>query len=253
MTAAHSLHHATERDRPRDLTFRFQTRRGALTLDVEARIPADGITVLRGDSGSGKTTIADLLAGRIRPEQGYAAVDDVVFTDTTKDIHLPVHARGIGYVFQTHRLLPHLTVRENLEFPVKVGGRHAARDRDESTDGSAARSLDAIAEALGIVPLLDRKPPSLSGGESQRVALGRALLGAERLLILDEPLSSLDPKLRGRLMDLISEVVAGLSVPVLYITHSDAETRRLAKRCFKLIDGELRRVAVDAAPDDDLT
>ncbi|MCI7709654.1 MAG: ATP-binding cassette domain-containing protein, partial [Sutterella parvirubra] len=91
-----------------------------MALDLEARIPADGITVLRGDSGSGKTTIADLLAGRIRPDKGFAAVGDVVFTDTEKGIHLPVHERGIGYVFQTHRLLPHLTVRENLEFPVNV-------------------------------------------------------------------------------------------------------------------------------------
>ncbi len=134
----------------RELTFRFQTRRGAMALDVEARIPADGITVLRGDSGSGKTTIADLLAGRIRPDKGFAAVGDVVFTDTEKGIHLPVHERGIGYVLQTHRLLPHLTVRENLEFPVKVGGRpvHTA----------SGKTTEELAAALGITHLLDRKP-----------------------------------------------------------------------------------------------
>lgn len=134
----------------RELTFRFQTRRGAMALDVEARIPADGITVLRGDSGSGKTSIADLLAGRIRPDKGFAAVGDVVFTDTEKGIHLPVHERGIGYVFQTHRLLPHLTVRENLEFPVKVGGRPVHTASGETTEELAA--------ALGITHLLDRKP-----------------------------------------------------------------------------------------------
>lgn len=215
----------------RDLCIRVRKRRGTVALDVDIRIPADGITVLRGESGSGKTTLADIVAGRVVPDDGLVRLGDRTIVDIRQGIVLPPSARGIGYVFQTHRLFPHLTVRENIEFARTTGHRLKA--------AWSGLTVDEAARRLGLAHLLDRRPGTLSGGESQRAALARALFGAEDLLILDEPLSSLDPKLRERLMDEIESALTGLSIPVLYITHSDRETERLARRVYRMAAGRI--------------
>ena len=168
------------------LKAQIRKRLGELSLSIDLSV-AKGITVLRGESGSGKTTIANLLSG---PE-----------------------ARGIGFVFQTARLLPHLSVEENIRFPQTAGKRRPRVDFAE------------VVEILGLERLLHRHPGSLSGGEGQRVALARALMGTESLLILDEPLSSLDPERRSLLMGFIERAAQTLDVPILYITHSEEEMR----------------------------
>lgn len=215
----------------RGLWINVRKRRGTVALDVDIRIPADGITVLRGDSGSGKTTLADLVAGRIVPDDGLVRLGGRTLVDVLRGIVLPAYARGIGYVFQTHRLFPHLTVRQNIEFARTTGRR--------SKGAWAGLTVDEAARRFGLSHLLERLPGTLSGGESQRAALARALFGAENLLILDEPLSSLDPKLRERLMDEIESALEGLSIPVLYITHSDRETERLARRVYRMAAGRI--------------
>ena len=154
--------------------------RPGFSLSAAFTLHAGGITVLRGDSGSGKTTLADLLSGAIAPQKGQIISDGDIWFDAASGINRPPQEREIGFVFQTHRLFPNLTVEENIRFPVLFGNR---------------KPLLAFAELvnlLGIEKLLPRHPATLSGGESQRAALARALMGAEKLLIFDEPLASLD-------------------------------------------------------------
>ena len=202
------------------LKAQIRKRLGELSLSIDLSV-AKGITVLRGESGSGKTTIANLLSG-------------AVFS-TARSINLAPEARGIGFVFQTARLLPHLSVEDNIRFPQTAGRRRPRVDFAE------------VVEILGLERLLHRHPGSLSGGEGQRVALARALMGTESLLILDEPLSSLDPERRSLLMGFIERAAQTLDVPILYITHSEEEMRRLARRAFLLQSGRLREMDLRTA------
>ena len=147
---------------------------------ITLAIPEGRVTAFIGPSGCGKSTLAGGIAGLVKPASGTISVNGRVFRSDDPCIDLPVESRGIGFVFQSHRLFPHLTVRENLLFGRRFGGRRTAVDQDR------------LIEVLGIAHLLSRRPDTLSGGESQRVALGRAILAAETLLIMDEPLASLD-------------------------------------------------------------
>ena len=208
------------------LKAQIRKRLGELSLSIDLSV-AKGITVLRGESGSGKTTIANLLSGALKPGRS-------VFS-TARSINLAPEARGIGFVFQTARLLPHLSVEENIRFPQTAGRRRPRVDFAE------------VVEILGLERLLHRHPGSLSGGEGQRVALARALMGTESLLILDEPLSSLDPERRSLLMGFIERAAQTLDVPILYITHSEEEMRRLARRAFLLQSGRLREMDLRTA------
>lgn len=204
-----------------DLTF----SRPGFSLRAAFRLLDCGITVLRGDSGSGKTTLADLLSGALAPASGRITADGAVWFDANKGINLAPAQRGIGFVFQTHRLFPNLTVEENIRFPVISGHR------------TPRLSFEELVTLLGIEALLKRRPSTLSGGESQRAALARALMGAEKLLILDEPLASLDPGCRESFMDYIRAAVERAALPVLYITHSERETQRLADRLLYIEEG----------------
>ena len=161
------------------LKAQIRKRLGELSLSIDLSV-AKGITVLRGESGSGKTTIANLLSGALKPDEGEIELEGRSVFSTARSINLAPEARGIGFVFQTARLLPHLSVEENIRFPQTAGRRRPRVDFAE------------VVEILGLERLLHRHPGSLSGGEGQRVALARALMGTESLLILDEPLSSLD-------------------------------------------------------------
>lgn len=202
--------------------------RSGFTLAADLTIEPGIITVLRGKSGAGKTTVADLIAGRVEPDTGVIALGERIFFDRERGISLPPEARGLGYVFQTHRLFPHLSVRENILFPVTFGGR------------KASATVDELADLLGIGELLERMPQTLSGGESQRAALARALMGAETMLLMDEPLASIDVERRDVLLTYIERIRERFSMPILYITHSDEETERLAGALYEIHSGAVR-------------
>jgi molybdate transport system ATP-binding protein len=176
-----------------------------------------GVTALVGPSGQGKTSTLDAIAGLLRPERGRIAVGGVTLFDRARGIDLAPEARAAGYVFQDLRLFPHLTVRDNLLF----GWRHAPPERRRFT-------LDEMADFLGIAPLLARRPRSLSGGEAQRVAIGRALLSGPRFLLMDEPLTALDPARRDAVIGLIARIRDTFALPVLMVSHQQADVARLA-------------------------
>ena len=203
--------------------------RGDFRLEAAAELPESGVTALIGASGSGKTTLAHALAGLVRPERGRLEVNGETFFDAAGGIDAKPHERGIGYLFQAHRLFPNMTVRENLYFGRRFGGRPVRIDDKR------------LIETLGVGHLLERLPDSLSGGESQRVALGRAVLAAQTLLILDEPLSSLDPERREELLEYMERVLPLTDLPVLYITHAMEEAERLASHVLVLERGRVVR------------
>ncbi|OFX02021.1 MAG: molybdenum ABC transporter ATP-binding protein [Alphaproteobacteria bacterium RIFCSPHIGHO2_12_FULL_66_14] len=193
---------------------------------------APGLTALFGRSGSGKSTLVDIIGGLIRPTRGRVAVDGQVLVDTDRGIFVPKHRRRIGYVFQDSRLFPHLSVRNNLLY-----GRWFAQN-----GGGASGDLAAIVELLGIGALLDRRPDSLSGGEKQRVAIGRALLAHPRLLLMDEPLASLDEARRAEILPYIERLRDEAGVPIVYVSHSVAEVARLATTVVVLSEGKVTAV-----------
>ena len=206
-------------------------RLGRFLLDV--RFAADsGLVALFGRSGSGKTSIINIIAGLIRPDQGWVAVAEDVLVDTSRGLFVPCHRRRIGYVFQEGRLFPHLTVKQNLLY-----GRWFAGSTVTGGD-----ELDRVVELLGMGGLLDRRPGRLSGGEKQRVAIGRALLANPRLLLMDEPLASLDEPRRAEILPYIERLRDHSNVPIVYVSHSIAEVTRLASTMVLLSDGKVAAV-----------
>jgi len=198
-------------------------------FELQARFTTAGrLTALFGRSGAGKTSLINIIAGLLRPDRGRIAVDGTVLADSERGIFVPKHRRHIGYIFQEHRLLPHLTVRHNLLY-----GRWftAAKDRRES--------LDHVVSLLGIGALLDRRPGTLSGGEKQRVAIGRALLASPRLLLMDEPLASLDEARKGEILPYLERLRDEVRIPIVYVSHSIAEVTRLADTMVLLSDGKV--------------
>ncbi|HRO12272.1 molybdenum ABC transporter ATP-binding protein, partial [Amaricoccus sp.] len=178
-------------------------RLGAFSLDV-AFESAGRLTALFGHSGSGKTTLVNLIAGLSRPGEGRIAIDGHVLVDTATRTFLAPHRRRIGYVFQDARLFPHLTVRQNLAY-----GRLFSPRRERWAD------VPRIVEMLGIGELLDRRPARLSGGEKSRVAIGRALAASPRLVLMDEPLASLDEARKAEILPYIERLRDALGIPIL--------------------------------------
>jgi molybdate transport system ATP-binding protein len=206
-----------------DVTHRF----GSFLL--EARFVSEGrLTAFFGRSGSGKTTLINLIAGVIRPDRGRIVLDDAVLVDTKQRIFVPKYRRRVGYVFQEGRLFPHLTVRQNLLF-----GRWFTPRRERNI------GLDQVLDLLGIAHLLDRRPGALSGGEKQRVAIGRALLTSPRLLLLDEPLASLDDTRKEEILPFIERLRDEAQVPIVYVSHSISEVTRLATTVVTILDGRV--------------
>jgi len=192
--------------------------------DIGARFSAgEGVTALFGPSGVGKTSILNMIAGLMRPDTGRIAVAGEMLFDARARIDLPPEKRRLGYVFQDARLFPHKRVRANLLY-----------GHDIAPLAERWMSLDEAVEFLGIRPLLDRWPRSLSGGEAQRVAIGRALLSAPRFLLMDEPLSSLDRPRREEIMTVIERIATELKLPILYVSHDRAEIDRLADTVIML-------------------
>lgn len=195
-------------------------------LDVECLLPARGVTVVFGPSGCGKTTLLRAVAGLEPACRGRLAVNDAIWQDDAKSLFLPAHERGVGFVFQQPGLFSHLTVLDNLYF----GQRRR---------GAGPLQSDTVVATLALEPLLHRPVADLSGGEQQRVALGRALLSNPQLLLLDEPLAALDAGSKSRLIPLIENALHLLDIPALYVTHSTDELVRLADHVAVLEQGRL--------------
>jgi molybdate transport system ATP-binding protein len=208
----------------------IEHRLGAFELDIHFR-SGRGLTALFGRSGAGKTSVVNAIAGLVRPETGRIVVDGAVLLDTERGIGAPAHRRRVGYVFQESRLFPHLTVRQNLLF-----GRWFA------PGFAPAAQLGDVVDLLGISALLDRRPGGLSGGEKQRVAIGRALLAGPRLLLMDEPLASLDARRKDEILPYIERLRDQADVPIVYVSHAIAEVTRLASTIVLISDGRVRAV-----------
>ena len=201
--------------------------RKGFSLRADLHLPGRGFSVLFGPSGSGKTTLLRCVAGLERG-QGSVSVSESVWQDDARQAWVPTWQRALGYVFQEASLFPHLSVRANLGYGVK-----------RAKSASARAALEGAIELLGIATLLDRDPASLSGGERQRVAIARALATEPRLLLLDEPLASLDLNRREEVLPWLEQLQSRLEIPVLYVTHSMQELTRLADHVVLLEAGEV--------------
>ena len=218
-----------------------------LSVDVEKRLgdfaiaakfeAAGGVTALFGPSGSGKTSIVSMVAGLVTPDRGRIVCNDTVLFDSARDVSASPHRRGIGYVFQDARLFPHMTVAQNLDY-----GRRMYRlpaDADEQA---------RIVALLDIARLLERRPGNLSGGERQRVAIGRALLMRPRLLLLDEPLASLDVARKREIFPYLLRL-RDEKVPMIYVSHQPGEVRRIATTVVRIDAGRVTGVGGTALLD----
>lgn len=202
-------------------------RLGGFALNASF-VSEGSLTALFGRSGSGKTSLVNIIGGLVRPEHGRVVVDGVTLVDTEKQIFVRSHRRRIGYVFQEGRLFSHLTVRQNLLY----GRWFTARTERYG-------SLDHVVDLLGFEQLLGRRPDQLSGGEKQRVAIGRALLASPRLLLMDEPLASLDDARKAEILPYIERLRDETKIPIVYVSHSVPEVRRLAATVVVMADGKV--------------
>jgi molybdate transport system ATP-binding protein len=198
-------------------------------FSIEASFTSEGrVTGLFGASGAGKTSLINMIAGLLRPDRGTIAIDTETLDDTADHTHVPAHRRRIGYVFQDARLFPHLDVRRNLDY-----GRRMNRLADDPAQRARVTDL------LDIGSLLDRRPGQLSGGERQRVALGRALLSKPRLLLLDEPLGSLDEERKVEILPYLVRLRDEAGIPMVYVSHDADEMRQLATQVVMLRRGRV--------------
>lgn len=198
-------------------------------VDVGFEAP-QGVTAVFGPSGAGKSTIVNAVGGLLTPDAGRISLSGRVILDTQSGVNVPPHKRRVGYVFQDARLFPHLSVRNNLLF----GQRFAPRS-------SRIASLAEVVELLGIAPLLERRTAALSGGEKQRVAIGRALLAGPEILLLDEPLASLDEARKGEVLPYLERLSAEARIPMLYVSHARHEVQRLAQTVVEIEAGRVVR------------
>ncbi len=197
-------------------------RRGEFCLDVALSLPGEGITGLIGRSGSGKSTLFSCIAGHLRPNAGRIALGSKLLFDSARGIDLSPTLRGVGLVFQEGLLFPHMTVARNLAFGARRRGTEFWHE---------------VVDALDLAHLMQARPGRLSGGERQRAAIARALMAEPDVLLLDEPVSALDPDLKARTLDLIASVQARTGIPMIFISHAPEEVRRLCDRVVTLADG----------------
>lgn len=210
------------------LKLRATKRRDGFELNVAIDVATPGIVALFGRSGCGKTTLINIAAGLLKAEAALVEVDGVVLEDSSTAVRLPPEQRRIGYVFQESRLFPHLNVMSNLRY----GERRApANDR--------RIGVDKVVDLLDLRALLQRRPHALSGGERQRVALGRALLSQPRLLLLDEPLASLDAARRDEVLPYLETLRDEFALPIVYVSHQFDEVLRLASHVVLLDRGQV--------------
>ncbi|MBU9840555.1 molybdenum ABC transporter ATP-binding protein ModC [Rahnella aceris] len=202
----------------------FSQTLGSLELQVSQTLPAQGITAIFGLSGAGKTSLINAIGGLTQPDSGRITLNGRILSDKQNNIFLPPEKRRVGYVFQDARLFPHYRVKGNLQYGMAPSMRG---------------QFDNIVRLLGITPLLDRFPLTLSGGEKQRVAIGRALLTAPEILLMDEPLAALDIPRKRELMPYLERLAQEVSIPILYVTHSLDEILRLAEKVLVLDGGKV--------------
>ena len=204
----------------------IRVARGEFNLDTHFELPAAGVIAVLGPSGSGKTTLMSAIAGIVKPREGVIAIGEEVFFDSARKLDLPIEARGCGVVFQDARLFPHLTVEQNLSYAfTRRRGRPITQETSQ------------VVEMLGIGHLAKRRPATLSGGERQRVAIGRALLSQPRLLLLDEPISAVDPDRKGEILPYLERLHDEANVPILYVSHALDEVLRLADQVVLIARG----------------
>ena len=206
------------------LEVRLKHQLGEILVDVDFQT-SSGLTALFGKSGSGKTSIINMIAGLVRPSKGLIVVDDRVLFNSDLGVNIPVHQRRIGYVFQDGLLFPHFTVEQNLNY-----GRRFNRGGPEPED---------IISLLDLTALLKRKPNNLSGGEKQRVAIGRALMSNPSLLLMDEPMASLDAARKAEILPYIEILRDETKIPIIYISHSVEEVVRLAGAVVHIDGGKI--------------
>ena len=200
---------------------------GDFQLDTDIEIPGDGVTALFGDSGSGKSSLLRCIAGLAKAEKGRVCVNGEIWQDENQ--FLPTHLRPVGYVFQESSLFSHLSVRGNLDYAEKRSrGRESLVSRQE------------IVSLLGIEAVLDRKPDGLSGGERQRVAIARTLLSSPKLLLMDEPLASLDAARKREFIPYLKKLRSALDIPIIYVSHSLNEVAQLADHILVLNNGNVQ-------------
>lgn len=207
------------------LELNFSQTLGTHQLRIAETLPASGITAIFGVSGAGKTSLINAICGLTQPQEGHISLNDRVLFDSAKKVCLPPEKRRVGYVFQDARLFPHYKVRGNLRYGMAK---------------SMAGQFDKLVTLLGIEPLLDRLPGGLSGGEKQRVAIGRALLTAPELLLLDEPLASLDIPRKRELLPYLQRLAREINIPMLYVSHSLEEILHLADKVMVLEAGRVQ-------------
>ena len=210
------------------LEFDCSLRQGHFSLEVAFSAPSPGVTALFGRSGAGKSTVVSLLSGLLVAARGRIVLEGTVLFDSAAGVNVPAEHRAVGCVFQDARLFPHLDVRHNLEYGLRrVRGRQAPI------------RFDAVVDLLGLAALLARRIRELSGGERQRVALGRALLAQPRLLLLDEPLASLDAERRDEVLPYLERLREQLGIPIVYVSHDFDEVLRLAEHLVLLDRGRI--------------
>lgn len=207
------------------LSLNFMQQQGDHQLEVDLQIPAKGITAIFGVSGAGKTSLINAISGLTQPQRGRIELNDRLLFDAEQKIALPPEKRRIGYVFQDARLFPHYRVRGNLQYGMAP---------------SMKAQFESLVSLLGLEALLSRFPLSLSGGEKQRVAIGRALLTAPDMLLLDEPLASLDLPRKRELMPYLQKLAKQVDIPMLYVSHSLDEILHLADNVLVLDAGKVK-------------
>ena len=208
---------------------------GRFRLDAAFRTDSHGVTALFGRSGTGKTSIIAAIAGLLRPDEGRIVAGGDVLYDSARGIDVPAEERRIGYIFQDARLFPHLTVGHNLRYGWK-----------RAPAGNRPIALDAVVDLLGVGHLLDRRPRRLSGGEKQRVAIGRALLAQPRVLLMDEPLASLDVERKSEILPYVERLRDELRILIVYVSHAVEEVVRLANTVVLVDEG---RVVAQGSPE----
>jgi molybdate transport system ATP-binding protein len=210
------------------LDIRVRRKQGNFTVDATFTVDKIGVTALFGSSGAGKTSIINMVAGLLQPDEGRIAINGHLLFDSVRGISVPPEKRRIGYVFQDGRLFPHLSVRSNLVYGLR---RRSSAERYVK--------FDEVVKLLGVEHLLARRPARLSGGEKQRVAIGRALLTSPSLLLMDEPLASLDRARKAEVLPFIAELSREFAIPILYVSHAMDEITKLADNMVVLNSGRV--------------
>lgn len=202
-------------------------KRQHFELDISLQMN-ERVNALFGPSGSGKSTLLGIIAGTVKPDSGRVVVNGECLFDNEKHICAPIHKRRVGLVFQDGRLFPHMTVEQNLAYSLNFIAAHEQQFQ-----------LKEIVDLLEIKPLLKQKPNQLSGGEKQRVALGRALISSPRLLMLDEPLASMDDRLKSQILPFLKLVANEINIPMIYISHSKEEIVQITNNVFDIDGGKI--------------